>query len=253
MSENGSKPEPIRVLLADDHALIREAVGAALKREHDIELVGEAANGREAVEMAERCRPQVILMDLNMPDIDGIEATRTIVQRMPGVKVLILTAYAEDQYAFDAVKAGARGYVEKTAGLQALVHSIRLVHEGRALVSADIAMRALEEFRQMPTERRGGFELSEREKIILRLLSRGSSNQEIARQMGLSEKTIENRMSAIFQKLRINNRVQAALYALRSGLASLDSPSSDGGGNPPPARAHGRSFPSSRGTARFIG
>ncbi|MDE3074420.1 MAG: response regulator transcription factor [Chloroflexota bacterium] len=226
----------MRLLLCDDHTLFREAIAGILRSQPDMEVVGLASTGREAIELVARHQPDVVLMDVNMPELDGVRATETICKQQPRVNVVILTMFPEDEHAFEAVKAGARGYLVKTIDTYELVRSIRSVHAGHTLVSADVAMRVLEDFRGAPRTQsgRGVVDLSEREKDILRLLSKGATNQEIARQMFLSEKTIENRLSVIFQKLQINNRVQAALYALKTGLAAVDAedeevPSAGGG------------------------
>lgn len=214
----------IRVLLADDHTIFRQGLRPLLERAADIEVVAEAADGAEAIELAARHQPDVVLMDLNMPGIDGVRATEAIVSHRPATRVVILTMYQQDQHAFDAVKAGARGYLVKTVDVRDLVRGVRAAHRGEALISADLALRVLDEFRSVSRTRsgRGAVDLTEREKDILRLLSEGATNQEIAARLSLAEKTVESRLSVIFQKLQINNRVQAALYALRTGLATLD-------------------------------
>ena len=226
--------DPVRVLLADDHTLFRQGLRQMLERWPEIEVVGEASNGAEAVDLATRLRPDVVLMDLNMPEMDGVEATRAISAQQPSVQVVVLTMYPQDEHAFEAVKAGARGYLVKTIDVQDLVRGLRSVHRGEVLVSAEIAMRVLEAFRQAPRTRsgRGAVDLTEREKDILRLLAEGATNKEIAARLSLAEKTVETRLSVVFQKLQINNRVQAALYALRVGLASLEEDGVAEGGGP---------------------
>ncbi len=231
---------PIRVLLADDHKLFRQGLRQMLELSPDLEIVGEASNGTEAVALAERLRPDIVLMDLNMPETDGVEATRTIVARHPSAQIVVLTMYPQDEHAFEAVKAGARGYLVKTIDVQDLVRGLRAVHRGEVLVSAEIAMRVLEAFRQAPRtpSGRGAVDLTEREKDIVRLIAEGATNKEIAARLSIAEKTVETRLSVVFQKLQINNRVQAALYALRMGLASLED---DGGAGPGSAAARGLS------------
>ncbi len=214
----------IRVLLVDDHTLFRQGLRTMLEGYSDIQVVGEAGDGVEAIEQVERQEPDVVLMDIHMPGMDGIQATQAIVARHPAVKVLMLTMYPEGQYAFEAVKAGARGYLHKSIDLHELVRRIRGAYRGEAQISADVALRVLEDFRQVQRTRsgRGAVDLTDREKYILRLIGEGATNKEIAARLCLAEKTVETRLSVIFQKLQINNRVQAALYALRTGLATLE-------------------------------
>jgi len=221
MTNGNSK---IRIFLADDHTLFRQALRQVLEREADFEVVGEAEDGVETTEKVSTLKPDVVLMDINMPLVDGVKAAEIICQQDPAVRVVILTMYRQDRYAFQAIKAGAWGYLLKTVDSQELAHSIRAVHRGEALVNPATALKVLEEFRHpvAQEEREDTAELTEREKDILRLVSKGASNQGIAQALFLSEKTVENRLSLIFQKLHLNNRVQAALYALRKGLVSLD-------------------------------
>jgi len=221
MENHNSK---IRIFLADDHTLFRQALRQMLERETDFEVVGEAQDGAETTEKVLTLKPDVVLMDVNMPLVDGVRAAETICQQDPAVRVVILTMYRQDRYAFQAIKAGAWGYLLKTVDAHELVRSIRAVHRGEALVNPATALKVLEEFRRPlpPAAGEDAVQLTEREKDILRLVSTGASNQEIAQALFLSEKTVENRLSLIFQKLHLNNRVQAALYALRKGLLSLD-------------------------------
>ena len=214
----------IRVLLADDHAMFRQGLKSLLESEPDIRVIGEANSGRDAVRYAADTKPDVIVMDIQMPELDGVKATQSILEINPTANVIILTMYRQDSYVFEAVKAGARGYLLKDVDATVLIDAIRRVTEGETLLDPEMAQSVLEDFRvkkeSLPDEKRG--DLTEREAAILRLLAQGSSNQEIALKLNISEKTVRNRLSEIFAKLQLNNRTQAALYAIREGLASLD-------------------------------
>ena len=214
----------IRILLADDHALFRQGLKSLLETEADLRVIGEAQTGREAIRYAADTRPDVILMDIQMPELDGVKATQSILEINPESRVIVLTMYRQDSYVFEAVKAGARGYLLKDADAAELLDAIRRVHEGDTLLDPEMAASVLEDFRtkkeSLPDEKHN--DLTDREAAILRLLAQGSSNQEIALKLNISEKTVRNRLSEIFAKLQLNNRTQAALYAIREGLASLD-------------------------------
>jgi len=216
-----------RLLLCDDHAMFRQGLKSILETEEDFRVIGEASTGREAVRYALETRPDVVLMDIQMPELDGVAATKAILAEQPDIPVIILTMYRQDRYVFEAVKVGARGYMLKDAGADELVDSIRRVAAGETLLNAEMAASILEEFHKLgdldlPSHPEHTIsELTEREEDILRLLAQGSTNQEIADARGVSEKTVRNRLSEIFSKLRLNNRTQAALYALREGIATL--------------------------------
>lgn len=216
-----------RLLLCDDHAMFRQGLKSILETEEDFRVIGEASTGREAVRYALETRPDVVLMDIQMPELDGVAATKAILAEQPDIPVIILTMYRQDRYVFEAVKVGARGYMLKDAGADELVDSIRRVPAGETLLNAEMAASILEEFHKLgdldlPSHPEHTIsELTEREEDILRLLAQGSTNQEIADALGVSEKTVRNRLSEIFSKLRLNNRTQAALYALREGIATL--------------------------------
>ena len=212
----------IRVLVADDHAIVRKGIRALLATEPDIEVVGEAENGREAVTEVEKLRPDVILMDLVMPEVDGIEAIRRITARQPEARILVLTSFAADDKVFPAIKAGALGYLLKDSGPEELVQAIHQVYRGESSLHPTIARKLLQELSR-PSERPPTPEpLTEREVEVLRLVARGQSNQEIADQLVISEATVRTHVSNILGKLHLASRTQAALYALREGLASLD-------------------------------
>jgi NarL family two-component system response regulator LiaR len=213
---------PIRVLIADDHAILRKGIRALLSTEPDIEVVGETGDGLETVAQAQALRPDVILMDLVMPEMDGIEATRRITAEQPGVRILVLTSFAADDKVFPAIKSGALGYILKDSGPAELVQAIHQVYRGQPSLEPSIALKVLQELSH-PSQRPPTPEpLSERELEVLRLLAQGKSNREIADQLVIAELTVRTHVSNILGKLHLASRTQAALYALKEGLASLD-------------------------------
>ncbi len=214
--------QPIRVLITDDHAIVRKGLAVLLGTERDFKVVGEAQDGMEAVEKAGSLKPDVVLMDLVMPRMDGIEATRRITESHPGVKVLVLTSFAADDKVFPAVKAGALGYLLKDSGPEDLVEAIRRVNQGEPSLQPDIARKVLQELSRPGKENSTTDPLTEREVEVLRLISKGLSNKEIASALFVAEWTVRTHVSNILGKLHLASRTQAALYALRTGLASLD-------------------------------
>ncbi len=216
--------EAIRVLLADDHAIFREGLCAILDRQKDIVVVGEARDGVEAVKKVAEVTPDIVLMDINMPVMDGVRASRLITAQDQRVGIIILTMYREDEYVFEAIKAGARGYVVKDARAREVLKAIRAVHRGEALIDPAVATKLLEEFRRLAEgrSRKELFDLNEQETEILRLVAQGASNKEIAAALFLSEQTIKNKLSIVFQKLHVNNRAEAVTFAIREGLISMD-------------------------------
>jgi len=211
----------IRVLLVDDHAVVRKGIRAVLSTEPDIEVVGEASDGEEALVQAAALQPDVILMDLVMPKMDGIEATRQVTTRQPGVRVLVLTSFVAHDKVFPAIKAGALGYVLKDTGPDDLVRAIRQVYHGERTLEPDIARKVLFEMVQPPKQPPTPDPLTSRELEVLRLIAQGMSNREIAEDLVLAEKTVRAHVSNILGKLHLASRTQAALYALREGFASL--------------------------------
>ena len=213
---------PIRILIADDHAIVREGLRALIETRPDMEMVGQAADGAEAVSLARTLHPDVILMDIVMPRMDGIAAIKAIKSEDPGAHILVLTSFAEDEKVFPAIKSGAVGYLLKDSPPLELIQAIRDVHEGRASLHPTIAFRVIHELSRPsdlpPTEE----PLTEREVEVLRLLARGLSNQEIAQNLAIGERTVGTHVSNILGKLHLANRTQAALYALREGLSTLD-------------------------------
>ncbi len=215
----------IRVLIADDHTMVRQGLSQICEAEPDMQVVGQAADGRQAVLLARSLHPDIVVMDINMPGQDGVEATTVITAENPSIGVIILTMYRQDQYVFEAIKAGARAYLLKDADSEELLRAIRTVARGEALLDPSIAGKMIEEFKRLQEDAllaEGLTPLTDREQDILRLVAQGHDNQAIADQLYLSGKTVRNRLSIIFEKLHVNNRTQAALYALRRGLASLD-------------------------------
>ena len=212
----------IRVLITDDHAIVRKGIGALLATEPAIEVVGEASDGEEAIAAAQSLHPDVILMDLVMPGMDGIDAIRHISASQPEARILVLTSFATDDKVFPAIKAGALGYLLKDSEPQALIGAIHQVYRGEPSLHPKIARMVLTELAAPspgpPTED----PLTQREVDVLRLVARGLSNQEIAAELVISEATVRTHVSRILSKLHLASRTQAALYALREGLASLD-------------------------------
>jgi NarL family two-component system response regulator LiaR len=216
------RENPIRVLIADDHPVVRRGTRALLNEVEDIEVVGEASNGREAIAEVKRLRPHIVLMDLVMPEMDGIEATREIASKYPQSRVLVLTSFVTDDKMIPTFKAGATGYLLKDADPGDLIKAIHEVHRGEASLHPSIARMVLKELNggangDTPTET-----LTERELEVLSLLATGLDNPEIARQLGIVEVTVRTHISHILTKLQLTNRIQATLYALKEGLVSLD-------------------------------
>ncbi len=214
---------PIRVLIADDHCLFREGLRQICELIGGFEVVGEAENGREAIDLARELGPDIVLMDIQMPVLDGVQATRFIAEQSPPVGVIILTMYRQDHYVFEALKAGARGYLLKDTDGQALVEAVQAVHRGEALIDPGTAAKVLEEFRRLSQLVTGDSEaLTEGEMDVLRLVAVGEENKVIAEQLHIAESTVANRLREVYQKLHVNNRTQAALTALRRGWVQLE-------------------------------
>jgi two-component system, NarL family, response regulator LiaR len=213
---------PIRVLIADDHVIVRRGIQALLATEPGIEVVAEAPDGAAAITAVARHRPDVILMDLVMPGMDGIEAIRQIKGGQPEARILVLTSFATDDKILPALKAGALGYLLKDAGPDELVRAIRLVHRGEASLHPTIARQVLQELSRPAAAPPSPDPLSERELEVLRAVARGQSNHEIAEQLSIGEATVRSHVSNILNKLHLASRTQAAIYALRKGIAPLE-------------------------------
>jgi DNA-binding NarL/FixJ family response regulator len=215
---------PIRIVVADDHPLFRAGLGALLESVPDTEVVGEAATGEEAVRAALSLKPDVIVMDINMPDLNGIEATRRIIDGSGDVNVLVITMHEDDEAVFQAIRAGARGYLLKGAAQEETLRAIRSVANGEAIFSPRIAA-GLQRFLAAPPRANPGDtfpQLTERELEILELLAQRRTNAQIAAELYLSQKTVRNYVSAIFAKLEVADRAEAGLVARAAGLGSAD-------------------------------
>jgi DNA-binding NarL/FixJ family response regulator len=209
----------IRVLIADDHTLFRDGLVALLNSVDDIIVVGTAEDGQKAVEQAAASQPDVILMDILMPELNGIEATRTIIQDSPHIGVIMLTMFEDDDSVFSAMRAGARGYILKGADQEDVLRAIRAVNRGEALFGPSVATRLMDYFKVPESESSQAFpELTERENEILALIAQGISNHEIAEQLHISLKTVRNHVSNIYNKMQVTDRVQAVLRAREAGL-----------------------------------
>ncbi|MDQ6920554.1 MAG: response regulator transcription factor [Candidatus Dormibacteraeota bacterium] len=208
---------PLRVLIADDHSVVRDGLKMFLGGTPDIEIVGEAANGREAVRLARELRPDVVLMDLLMPLLDGIAATEAIRQELPGVEVVALTSVLEEESVVRAVKAGAIGYLLKNTDADQVVRAIRAAAEGRVEMSPEAASLMMARIRDPAPAAEA---LTAREQGVLRLLAAGRANKEIARELGISEETVKSHVANIFGKLGTRSRTEAAMRAVQSGLVS---------------------------------
>jgi NarL family two-component system response regulator LiaR len=212
---------PIRVLIVDDHAIVRKGIRALLDQVEHIEVVGEARDGQEAVTRAASLRPDVILMDLVMPNMDGIAAIGRITADQPEARILVLTSFTGDDQVFPAIKAGALGYLLKDSDPEDLLAAIRSVHRGEPSLSPAIAQKVLVELRQPSDRPPTPDPLTDREVEVIRLVAEGLGNQDIAERLTVTEATVRAHVSNILSKLHLANRTQAALYALREGLASL--------------------------------
>lgn len=213
----------VRVLIADDHTLFREGLRQLLEMEKDLEVVGEADDGLTAISKAREVKPDVVLMDINMPVVDGVAAIEQLAGEMPDAGIIALTMHRQDQYVFEAMRAGARGYLLKDAKPTDLVFAIRMVARGSSMIDPRMTTTVLKEFRRLANQaeqQQGVSGLTPKEVEILKLLAMGLSNKEIGQRLCLAEKTVKNYLSTVFQKLQITDRVQAAIYALRHGLVA---------------------------------
>lgn len=222
MSKDTEHGAPIRVLIADDHAVVREGLRGLITSEPGMEVVGEAADGIEAVLKARLLQPDIILLDLMMPRMSGLEAIGEITGENPEARILVITSFAEDNKVFPAIKTGALGYLLKDSSPQQLLQAIREVSRGEASLHPTIARKVIREVRQPPDLPPAEEPLTARELEVLRLVAKGLSNQDIAQHLVVSERTVRNHVSNILHKLHLANRTQAALYALREGLANLN-------------------------------
>ena len=213
----------MKILICDDQAVVRDGLELLLKLEKDMQVVGTAADGAEAVELAASKRPDLVLMDLKMPGTNGIEATRRIRSRFPEMRVLVLTTYDDDQWVFDAIRAGASGYLLKDTPREGILQAIRGTLAGRTFVDPGVAGKLLDQLasKQVRPETLLTGRLTGREVDVLKLLARGLSNPEIAARLSLSEGTVRNHVSAILSKLEVGDRTQAAVIAIQHGLGEI--------------------------------
>jgi DNA-binding NarL/FixJ family response regulator len=211
----------IRVLLADDHAVLREGLRTLLSLQEDIDVVGEAENGQIAVEMAKQLRPDVIVMDIAMPTMDGLAATRVLKQELPDARVLILSQHDNREYVFSILQGGAAGYVLKKSGGAEVVNAIRSVFTEGAYLPPGIAREVMDRYIQRPAEETGRPHLTEREKEVLRLIAEGKSNKDIAELLCLSVKTVMAHRTNIMEKLDIHSSTELVKYAIRQGIVSV--------------------------------
>jgi DNA-binding NarL/FixJ family response regulator len=218
-------PDPIRVLIADDHALFRRGLEMVLDEEDDIELVGQASDGAEATEKAAGALPDVVLMDIRMPKSSGIEACRTMKEAAPSSKIVMLTISDEEEDLFEAIKAGASGYLLKDIPLDEVAEAVRAVHGGQSLISPSMAGKLLTEFATLarrneeePPQQVPAPKLTEREMEVLRLVARGMNNRDIASELFISENTVKNHVRNILEKLQIHSRMEAVMIAVRDKL-----------------------------------
>lgn len=215
----------IKVLIADDHAVVRDGTRQILEHENDIDVVAEAANGEEAVKLVGSSQPDVAIVDISMPVVDGIEATKRIKKDFPSVAVLILTAYDDDQFVFSLLEAGAAGYLLKSVRGRELVEAVRQVFAGESVLHPSIARKVLNRFSSAsgkPVETAPSSVLSERENEVLQLATMGLSNQEIADKLFISLRTVQAHLGHIFNKLKVSSRTEAVVHALKEGWVTLD-------------------------------
>jgi DNA-binding NarL/FixJ family response regulator len=211
----------VRVLLADDHALFRAGI-ASLLRAWGVEVVGQAGNGLEALELTRQLHPDLVLMDITMPDCDGLDATRLIKAELPETRIVVVTVFDDDEHLFEAIKSGAEGYLFKDTSEQEFERTLEAVAAGEPALSPGLAAKILDEFtrlaREGPTKQEGESGLTPREREVLQLVAQGSTNREVAAALYLSQHTVNFHMKNTLRKLHLKNRVQAAAYAVRTGL-----------------------------------
>jgi NarL family two-component system response regulator LiaR len=214
--------DTLSVLLVDDHRVVRQGLRDFLELQEDIEVIGEASSGEEGVQFARELLPDVVLMDLVMPGIDGVEATRRIKTVSPSTRVIVLTSFADDDKVFPAIKAGAISYLLKDVSPEDLAHAIRAAQRNEAVLHPEVAAKLMQEFSAPRTAEAPVEQLTEREMDVLRLIARGKSNKEIADTLVISEKTVKTHVSNILSKLHLADRTQAAIYALRQRLVPIE-------------------------------
>ncbi|MGD9581852.1 MAG: response regulator [Vampirovibrionia bacterium] len=214
----------IRVILADDHTVFRQGLKSLLALEEDIKIVGEAANGIEAIDYANQMHPDVFIMDINMPQLNGLEATKKIKADLPKIKIVILTSQGDDKSVFSLIEAGADGYLLKDVAAENLVNAIRDVNEGKSILHPEVTQKLLTRFvsKGEPDKQKPGDLLTEREIEVLQALSKGYTNQQIAEELYISQRTVQNHLHNIYNKLGINGRTEAVIYAMQEGIISKE-------------------------------
>ncbi len=210
--------EPINVLIADDHAMVREGLSTALQTSASVRVVGMAGNGREAIDKVKALKPNVVLMDIRMPNMDGLKACRLIKKSSPETQVIMLTVHDDETHVLDAITAGASGYILKSLSVNDLLKAIKLAAEGKAMLHPNATKQLMIEFRKLAGSDGGGFSLSERELQVLQLLAYGHTNKEIASELTISQQTVKSHVIHIFQKLGACDRTEAVAIALRRGI-----------------------------------
>lgn len=213
--------EQIKILIADDHPVVREGLTAMISRENDFEVVGEAKTGKEALEKSGELKPDVVLMDLRMPEMDGVEAIQAISASYPDIKFIILTTYSDDEYIFRGIEVGARAYLLKDAPREDLFKAIRAVYKGESLIQPVVASKVLDRFAELSRQAQPPEMLSERELEVLQLMAKGSANKEIAAQLNITNSTVKTHITSIFQKLNTSDRTEAVTQAIKKGIIKI--------------------------------
>ena len=214
-------PTKIKILIADDHPVVREGLSTMLSRERDIQVVGEAENGTEAIKKTRELQPDIILMDLRMPEVDGVEAMRQIKVNNPDMKFIVLTTYDNDEYIFKGIEAGARAYLLKDAPREELFEAIRAVYRGESLIQPAVAGKVLDRLAELSRQVRAPEVLSEREVEVLMLIAKGTGNKLIATSLCIGESTVKTHIQSIFQKLGVSDRTEAVTEAIKKGIIHL--------------------------------
>jgi len=217
--------EKIRIIIADDHAVVREGTHMLLEREDDMEVIGEAGDGEEAIALIEKLQPDVAILDISMPKLSGIEVTRRVKPRFPSIAILILTAYDNDEYIFALLEAGAAGYLLKDAHGHEIVEAVRSVYAGESVLHPSVARKVIQRAivgGGAPVEKKPEMDISEREKEVLRLAAKGMNNKDIADTLSISVRTVQGHIRSIFHKLKVGSRTEAIFLSVKKGLLSFD-------------------------------